>query len=317
MSGSNLIYHYTSFEKLQCILQHSTLRFKESTTSNDSLDTIGFVTILKNMPQFKAPIDMTAFLNFILGYYQRDTYCASSISLVACFSQIPDSRLLWDAYTMHRPGNQRCTYGEEKYCYEVSPKYNGVCIAFRLDKLTELLATTEGAYCDKAYIQAIDYGDAKLKCLLNEWLKEAAFKSYELSKDPDQSQSIIPSLQITRTTAIDFKKSLVIPAMEFMRKVEAYSPFYKHEFWHEEMEVRASLLIANGHLARYKNILQLDDESKYCDIQITPDCIDHIILGPEFGDDSFREIKQHKNFQLDFSDFELKKSAGTGVIRNS
>ena len=32
-----LIYHYTSFEKLQCILKYGTLRFKESTSSNDIL----------------------------------------------------------------------------------------------------------------------------------------------------------------------------------------------------------------------------------------------------------------------------------------
>lgn len=33
MDNSNLIYHYTSFEKLQCILKYGTLRFKESTIS--------------------------------------------------------------------------------------------------------------------------------------------------------------------------------------------------------------------------------------------------------------------------------------------
>lgn len=217
---------------------------------------------------------------------------------------------------MHRPGNVSCTYGEEKYCYEVPPKYDGVCIAFRQNKLAELLIATEGIFCDKSHIQSIDYGDAKLKSLLNEWLKEAAAKSYELSKDPDQSQSIIPPLQITRTTVMDFKKSLVVPTLEFMKRVEAYSPFYKHEFWHEENEVRASLLISKGSLKKYNNISQYADGSKYCDIQITPDCIDHIILGPEFTEDSLAKIELCDDYKLRFSNFRLIKSIGTGVIRN-
>ena len=150
---TKLIYHYTSFEKLQCILKHGTLRFKESTKSNDILDTVGLVNILKAMPRFRAPIDMTAFLNFLLGYYQRDSYTPSTISLVACFPKIPDSRLLWDAYTMHRPGNTKCLYGSDKYCYDIPPKYNGVCIAFKQNKLQKMLDNEIGKNYDNAFLQ--------------------------------------------------------------------------------------------------------------------------------------------------------------------
>ena len=74
MDNSNLIYHYTSFDKLQCILKYGTLRFKESTSSNDVLDTIGLENILKSMPNFNAPGATSELLNFILGYYQREAY---------------------------------------------------------------------------------------------------------------------------------------------------------------------------------------------------------------------------------------------------
>lgn len=313
----DLIYHYTSFEKLQYILKYSTLRFKESTKSNDILDTMGFVNILQSMPKFNSPSVEGSFLNFLLGYYQSETYKPSSVSLVSCFSKIPDSRLLWDAYTMHRPGNQKCPYGDEKYCFESSTKYNGVCIAFRQDKLQQLLQTSEGIFCDKTHIQAIDYGDQRIRILLNNWLKEAVSEMWALSKDPDQSQNIIPTIPVTSKTGLDLKKSLVIPMLHFMQKVEAYSPFYKHEFWNEEKEIRASLLITNGRLANYKDISQYDDGSKYCDISITPDCIDHFILGPEFDDQNLSEIKQHTEYKLNICDFELKNSLGTGVIRNN
>ena len=315
MDSSTLIYHYTSFEKLQCILKNGTLRFKESTSSNDILDTIGFVNILKGMPHFNAPGATSALLNFIINYYQWDSYRPSAKFLVACFSKIPDSRLLWDAYTMHRPGNQKCPYGDDKYCYEAATKYNGVCIAFRQDRLSEHLRSVEGVNCDRTHVQSIIYGDTKIKILLNEWLKEAAQKSLELSKDDDQSQDIIPTMPVIGNIAIDLKKSLVIPVMEFMKKVEAHSPFFKHEFWHEEAEVRAALLISNASLPKF-SISENSDGTNYYDLEIPADCIDHIILGPEFDEQTFDEIDRHPEYKFRFRDYELRKSLGTGVIRN-
>ncbi|MBR2403435.1 MAG: DUF2971 domain-containing protein [Lachnospiraceae bacterium] len=311
----NLIYHYTSFEKLQCILKYGTLRFKESTSSNDILDTIGFVNILKDMPRFNAPNGASALLNFIIDYYQRENYKPSAKFLVACFSKIPDSRLLWDAYTMHRPGNLKCPHGENKYCYEATSKYDGVCIAFKKDILEEFLHSQEGEKYDKSHMQSISYGDEKIKIFLNEWLKEAAYKSIMLGKDEDQSQDIIPPIPVIGDTYMCLKKSLVIPTLEFMQNVEAYSPFFKHAFWHEEAEVRASLLISNASLPKY-DVLEYVDGTKYYDLEIPADCIDHIILGPEFDSQSFAEIDTHTEYKLHFRNFELRTSLGTGVIRN-
>ena len=315
LDNTNLIYHYTSFEKLQCILKNGTLRFKESTSSNDILDTIGFVNILKSIPHFNAPGATSALLNFIINYYQWEGYRPSSKFLVACFSKIPDSRLLWDAYTMHRPGTQKCPHGEEKYCYETATKYNGVCIAFSQDRLSEYLSSVEGANCDRTHVQPVIYGDTKIKIILNEWLKEAARKSIELSKDDDQSQDIIPTMPVIGNIIMDLKKSLVIPVMEFMKKVEAYSPFFKHEFWHEEAEVRAALLISNASLPKF-SISEYDYCTRYYNMEIPADCIDHIILGPEFDEISFAEIDSHPEYKFRFRDYELRKSLGTGVIRN-
>ena len=52
------------------------------------------------------------------------------------------------------------------------------------------------------------------------------------------------------------------------------------------------------------------------DIEIPTDCIDHIILGPEFDEQSFEEIDRHPEYKFRFRDYELRKSLGTGVIRN-
>lgn len=314
---TKLIYHYTSFEKLQCILKHGTLRFKESTKSNDILDTVGLVNILKAMPRFRAPIDMTAFLNFLLGYYQRDSYAPSTISLVACFSKIPDSRLLWDAYTMHRPGNTKCLYGSDKYCYDIPPKYNGVCIAFKQNKLQEMLDNEISKNCDNAFLQDIDYGNGRLSFLINEWLKEAAFKAELLNKDPDQAQNLVPIIPITSQKGLSLKKSLVIPMAEFITRIDENSPFFKHEFWREEQEVRASLSTKKGRISKYSAIQRFEDGTYYSDINLDTTCIDHFILGPEFDNDSLNEIEKQKEFKIKMLDFELKKSLGTGVIRNN
>lgn len=103
--------------------------------------------------------------------------------------------------------------------------------------------------------------------------------------------------------------------MEFMKKVEAHSPFFKHEFWHEEAEVRAALLISNASLPKF-SISEYSDGTKYYDLEIPADCIDHIILGPEFGEQSFEEIDRHPEYKFRFRDYVLRKSLGTGVIRN-
>lgn len=103
--------------------------------------------------------------------------------------------------------------------------------------------------------------------------------------------------------------------MEFLQNVEAYSPFFKHEFWHEEVEVRASLLISNTSLSKY-DISEYADGTKYCDLEFPTECIDHIILGPEFDSNAFEEIDRHTEYKFKLKDFDLRKSIGTGVIRN-
>ena len=136
-----------------------------------------------------------------------------------------------------------------------------------------------------------------------------------LGKDQDQSQDIIPPIPVIGNTYMYLKKSLVIPTLEFMQKVEAYSPFFKHEFWREEAEVRASLLISNASLSKY-NISEYPDGTKYYDLEIPTDCIDHIILGPEFDSSSLAEIDRHPEYKFNFREFASQTSLGTGVIRN-
>ena len=73
--------------------------------------------------------------------------------------------------------------------------------------------------------------------------------------------------------------------------------------------------MTNRNLSKY-NISEYDDGIRYVDLEITPDCIDHIITGPEFDDQSLWAISQHTEYKLRFADFEIRESLGTGVIRN-
>lgn len=94
------IFHYTSFEKFKCILQYGTWRFKLSSQSNDLLDTIYIVDIIK---EFKTqnqdlPVDHLKLLEILMGYFKRAEYERLFLSYVTCFTGKADSRLLWDAY---------------------------------------------------------------------------------------------------------------------------------------------------------------------------------------------------------------------------
>lgn len=317
----DLIYHYTSFDKLQSILKCSTLRFKESTQSNDILDTTRLINILQRLTYVSdnANTDIAKARDFLINYFKQPTYNNQHTSMVSCFSTLPDSRLLWDAYTMNRPSNITCKFGENKYCHESPAKYTGVCIAFKSDEIEKLIKSVENISCEKAYFSPILYGDDKIITELNNWLEVTCNKIIKLSKDDDQSQDIIPPinyLMFTRVLQVNLKKCVVFPTLEFIGTIEALSPLFKHAFWYEEREIRASLCFATKNIGLYKNI---NDQSgaKYFDLPITSDCVDHIILGPEFNDESYEYINNQKDYKLSFSDFSTKLSIGTGVIRSN
>lgn len=319
MTEEKLIYHYTSFDKFKCILEYGTLRFKESTKSNDVLDTTLLFDVLRDYRGFSDFSDaVEAARNFMLGYYQKFRAENQHISLVSCFAKNGDSRMLWDAYTMNRPSNIKCKYGEKRYCYDSDIRYNGVCIAFDSEKLNKLMQKSAGEVCETAYLDSIVYGIDKAKEQLNSWFGEACEQVHVLGQDPDQSQDIIKQMVVTGFTgrplmSMDLKKCLVIPMVELIGKIDAFSPFFKHEFWRDEEEIRASLCF---HKNRVSDKIRTTDGCMYFDMPITPDCIDHIILGPEFNADDEKEIVSHAEYKLKFDVFKKKSSIGTGVIRS-
>lgn len=312
-----VVYHYTSYDKLQYILKNGTLRFKESTESNDMLDTVAMVEILRRLkfPEIEKHKEIQVARDFMLDYFRRDEYQRRHASLVSCFSVKGDSRLLWDAYTMNRPSNIPCEYGFTKYCYDSQLKYNGVCIAFITEKLKKTIQNLEGDICQRGYVLPILYGTTYIEGVINDWIGEACRMVMELSKDEDQSQNLIPEMRIPflRST-MTLKKSIVYPMIEFIGKIEAFSPFFKHEFWHEEDEIRMSLCVD-----KMKNNSQIQslNGAMYYDVPITSECIDHVILGPEFAEEEIQKIKDHTEYVLNFMDFKLIESQGTGVIRSN
>jgi hypothetical protein len=319
MIEEKLIYHYTSFDKFKCILEHGTLRFKESTKSNDIVDTTLLFDVLKKYEgkkDFRETVE--AARKFMVGYYQEYAAQNQHISLVACFTKDGDSRLLWDAYTMNRPSNIECKHGENRYCYDSNIKYNGVCIAFNTEKLEETIKKYVGDTCEQAYLFPIIYGKEQAREQLNCWFGEACEQVQELSKDPDQSQDIIKPMRIIGLTGrpladIDLRKCLVLPMQELIGKIDAFSPFFKHEFWSDEDEVRASLCF---HKNKVPGQVKTMDGYMYFDMPITSECIDHIILGPEFSDDDSKKIISHTDYKLKFDSFDRKPSVGKGVIRS-
>lgn len=313
-----LIYHYTSFDKFKCILENGTLRFKESTKSNDSLDTTLLFDVLRNykgLPDCRDVVEVAR--KFMLDYYQGFEAQNQHISLVACFAKTGDSRMLWDAYTMNRPSNIKCMHGEKRYCYDSNVRYNGVCIAFDSKKLNEHMQRHAGKVYERAYLCPIIYGIDKAKEQLNCWFEEACEQVHVLRQEPDQSQDIIKQMVITGVSgrpliSMDLKKCLVIPMVELIGKIDAFSPFFKHEFWSDEAEVRASLCFHKNKASAQVNNA---DDYMYFDMPITMECIDHIILGPEFSEEDKKEIMSHAEYKLNFETLLKRTSVGTGVIR--
>jgi len=168
------LYYYTDFETFKLILSNGTLRFKESTKSNDKLDTNILYEELRDVfnERYGKDAKKNAQIQFLMGFFENKGYQNNSFPVVACFTEKADSRLLWDAYTMHRKDRE-------------SKRYNGVCIQINIDNLANAMQK-ECDENDLFIIKSIFYDKNSRKEFINEKLEEFDKSVEELAKDPNQ-----------------------------------------------------------------------------------------------------------------------------------
>ena len=296
----NKLYYYTDFETFKLILGNGTLRFKESTKSNDKLDTNILYKELKEVfhERYKNNESRNAQIQFLMGFFESKGYQNNSFPVVACFTEKVDSRLLWDAYTMHRKDRE-------------SKRYNGVCIQINIDNLANAMQK-ECDENDLFIIKSIFYDKNSRKEFINEKLEEFDKSVEELAKDPNQDQNIISKQRFIyslgkRGIEIKLSKCIVIPMMKFLNDLQIMSPLFKHEFWNEEKETRALFYKQENGLEK------LPDGAHFYDVHIPADVFDKVILGPEFSDGDMRILQSQDNV-IDISKIQFKHSKGTGVI---
>lgn len=296
------LYHYTNFDTFKKILQFGTLRFKESTSSNDKLDTIQLYTNLLEMAKRKYDEKgINPEQKFYFDMLKHNGAKSNRISLVACFTGKADSRLLWDAYTMHRKDR-------------VAERYNGVCIEFDKQQLIEAMQKQADTF-DIRHCRGIMYGFDKINTYLEKVMDIFSMEVEDLSKDEDQSQNIIAPIAIPLTRKeLVLKKCLVLPMLHLIDIFDYSAPYFKHSFWREECETRALLSMKRG--SENVNCLGThDDGSKYFDLPISSECISKVILGPEFTNQDFNEINSIDG-KLVFSELLSVPSEGTDIITN-
>jgi hypothetical protein len=310
-----IIYHYTSYEKFKCIVENGTLRFSLSTQSNDFMDTECLTDLLKNGKVITDKDDVL--LHYLNGYFKDSKYKNRYKSYVSCFSQKPDSRLFWDAYTVNRPPLKKCQHGEEMYCYS-KPKYNGVCIGINRSALTEVLKNCEHlGICQSALLSTVYYSEDEHMRALKYLAEKARNHFEEIKKEIDQEQNLIPAISYRlggKNYCIKPKKCFVEAMHMYIDEIETFSTFFKNLFWHEEEECRASLSMLRT-VAKSNPYIKYNGTNEYIDLDINADCIDHIILGPEFTELEEMELRKAKDNKIDFNLLDLKKSSGTNVIR--
>lgn len=107
---------------------------------------------------------------------------------------------------------------------------------------------------------------------------------------------------------------IVIPLLHLFDNIDAAAPYIKHSFWHEECETRALLSIKKNN-PNASQVSTLKDGSGYFDLQISTDCINHVILGPEFSKDDLDELTSIHG-KISFLSLATTPSEGTGVITN-
>lgn len=301
MDGDKL-YYYTDYNTFKLILANSTLRFKESTSSNDKLDTIQLYNELLKMAEEKLEdINVKAEQKFYFDMLRHNGVKSSRVSLVACFTTKADSRMLWDAYTMHRKDR-------------VAERYNGVCIEFSKSNLLKAMKNSAVIF-DIKDCRRVTYGFESIKDYLGQIMDVFSRNVERLSKDENQKQDIIPPIHIPFIKkALELKKCIVFPLLELIDEFDTSAPFIKHSFWKEECEIRALLSMKKAN----KNVNKLgkyEDGSCYFDLLIDEKCINKVILGPEFSDEEIAELSA-LNGAVSFEKLCAEKSIGTNIITN-
>ena len=296
------MYYYTDYNTFKLILTNGTLRFKESTASNDRLDTIQLYNELITMAEDKLKdANLKAEQKFYFDMLRHNGVKSSRVSLVACFSTKADSRMLWDAYTMHRKDR-------------VAERYNGVCIEFDKQRLTHSMKRFAEIF-DVKDCRSITYGFEGIKDYLEQIMNAFSEDVERLAKEKDQKQDIIPPIQILLINKVlELKKCIVVPLLKLIDKFDTSAPFIKHSFWEEECEIRALLSMkrANGNIQK---LGQYEDKSYYFDLPINDNCIKRVILGPEFMDEEIEELRA-LNGSISFDGIQIEKSIGTNIITN-
>ena len=300
--GSKKIYYYTDFNTFKLILQNGTLRFKESTSSNDNFDTVQLYENLFEMAIKRLDEgDLKAEQQFFFDMQKHNGSKSTRISLVSCFTSKADSRMLWDAYTMHRKDRS-------------AERYNGLCIEFDKNELLNVMLTNAQQF-DVKRCQEIVYGFESINDVLEKYMDTYSYEVREISQEEDQTQNLIPPIPIPLTNKVmDLKKCIVVPTLRLVDRIDAAAPFFKHSFWREEYETRALLSIKKG-TSFAKSLDRYSDGSAYFDLQITKNCINKVILGPEFSKED-AEILNSLDAKITFNDLMIVPSEGTGVITN-
>ena len=299
---SEKLYYYTDFNTFKLILQNATLRFKESTSSNDNFDTKQlyenlFDMAIKRLDEGELKDEQKFFFDMQKHIGSKST----RVSLVSCFTSKADSRMLWDAYTMHRKDR-------------TASRYNGLCIEFDKKELMQSMIIYAQQF-DVKCCKEIVYGFDCINNVLEEYMDAYSKEVNEMSHDEDQTQKLVPPIPIPFTNKVmELKKCIVIPTLRLIDKIDAAAPFFKHSFWFEECETRA-LLSTKNEGAVAKTLSKYPDGSAYFDLQITDKCINRVILGPEFSEDDSR-ILRSLDAKIKFEDLTTIPSIGTGVITN-
>lgn len=294
------LYYYTDFETFKTIMNNGTLRFKESTKSNDKLDTNILYEELKELfnERYGEDASKNAQIQFLTSFFENKGYQNNSFPVVACFTEKADSRLLWDAYTMHRKDRE-------------SKRYNGVCIQINIEKLAKAMQK-ECDENDLFIIRSILYEKCERKKFLEKKLDEFDKSVEELSKDSNQEQNIIPEKRFIlpsgrRGIDIKLKKCIVFHMIKFLNELQILSPLFKHEFWNEEMETRALFCKQENGLGK------LSDGAYFYDVHIQNDVFEKAILGPEFSNEDMKVLQAQDN-TIDISKIQFVHSNGMGVI---
>ena len=318
------LHHYTSESGFKGLALNRTMRLVQSTQSNDKKDTVHIHDLInERIEDFYINQDikennvietiLRIFNNLKYDRYVEGENEKTEKAFVICYTQKPDDRFLWTAYT-----------NDEGYCLGINFEMFNEYIS--TSKIQEKVFKTANTY----FMTGVIYDKDKQKSLIKDIIKKEYDKYSSMPEDifSNNIPTIIHPYQIEftddngkvlfrgekRAYQIRIRQKFEFMTRSIVEQLLLISPLLKNNYWEDESETR--LIFYRPVKTENLTDVCVDNKSKnFIEFEIGTDFLEEVIIGPN-NPITIEEVKEKLGKAgYDISRISVSYSKGKDVLR--